>query len=298
MAGDVVEVRLFGTFEVARGRRELSGTVNRKAQELLGLVLLAPQCIVRRETAAENLWPAASPEVSRKAIRQVLWQLHHATDERAAEPRLVEADGDVIRLNPRRGVWADVTAFAESARRACESSGGDVLSDQELREMACTAELHRGPLLAGCYDDWCLVHREKLDDLYITLLDRLSLAHERRGELEPAIRWGRALLDVEPAHERTHRRLMRLHYLADDRTRALRQYRRCRWILEQELGVRPSARTDSLAAAIEAETADRGAEAGAPYVETADALDTLRAQLEALRVSVDAIRDQIGRALA
>jgi DNA-binding SARP family transcriptional activator len=48
------------------------------------------------------------------------------------------------------------------------------------------------------------------------------------------------------AHERIHRRLMRLYYLAGDRTAALRQYERCVTLLREELGVDPSERTVAL----------------------------------------------------
>lgn len=312
-----VRVRLFGSFQIGIDGLDLGRPCSRKAQQLLGLVLLTPDHVVTREAAAECLWPEASADRSKKAIRQVLWQIHQTTDP-AAGPgqRLVLTEGDVIRINPSRRVWVDVDAFAEAVHGA--PSIGRPLTDSELADLGRAAGLRRGPLLCGCFEDWCIVQREHLDDQYISLLDRLSLAYEDRDDLYQAIRWAWALLDIEPAHERSHRRLMRLHYLTDDRTRALRQYRRCRWILEHDLGVRPSPRTEALAAAI---SADLGA---APEVaalaedgveglespgritdlrpvpaETAitDRIDSLRAELGALRASVDAMRDQVRRAL-
>lgn len=293
---ETVAVRLFGAFEVSRGARTEVGLANRKAQELLALVLLAPDGVVRREVAAEYLWPSAAPDASRKAIRQVLWQIHNVTDGAEAEPRLLVTDGESIRLNPGRGIWVDVNWFV----RAVQTYGrvpSDELSDAQLRPMIEAAELHRGPLLSGCYDDWCVVHRENLDDMYLTLLDRLSLAYEQRGELAASIEWARALLEVEPAHERTHRRLMRLYYAADDRTRALRQYRRCRWVLERELGVSPSTSTQALAAAIGADSLG-GHVDSTTATDPTDLLSSLRVELEALRISVEAITTQISRSLA
>jgi DNA-binding SARP family transcriptional activator len=90
---------------------------------------------------------------------------------------------------------------------------------------------------------------------------------------------------------------MYLYYRTDDRTRALRQYRRCKAVLERELGVRPSGRTEQLAAAI---AADFGRDPGqldevlrpspAPRM-----LDAFRTELAALRASVDAVRDELRR---
>ena len=44
---------------------------------------------------------------------------------------------------------------------------------------------------------------------------------------------------TDPARERTHRRLMRLKYLAGYRAEALRQYDRCAAILQEEFGCFP-----------------------------------------------------------
>jgi hypothetical protein len=57
------------------------------------------------------------------------------------------------------------------------------------------------------------------------------------------IDYGMRILKQDRACERTHRRMMRLHYLAGDRTAALRQYARCLDALDQELGVGPARAT-------------------------------------------------------
>src|SRR5689334_3850532 len=57
-----LRVHLFGPFQIVSADREVAGSILRKAQELLALVLLAPQRNVRRELAAEVIWPDAGPE--------------------------------------------------------------------------------------------------------------------------------------------------------------------------------------------------------------------------------------------
>lgn len=296
-----LQIRLFGFFQISVGAVEISEPVSPKAQEFLGLLLLAPQRSILREVAAESLWPSSPPDASKKAIRQVLWQIHQWTDvDLHVDPRLVLTDGNRLLINPNRRLWADVTSFREATRAAQVRTASD-LAERELASLGRAAALRRGCLLAGCDAEWCLVEREHLDDLHITMLDKLSVAHERRGEFELAIHWAQTLLDVEPAHERSHRRLMQLYYDTDDRTRALRQYHRCRWVLENELGVRPSTRTESLTAAIRADSGEP--DDAPPLVQrlpaaTAAMLDSFRVELGSLRTSVDALRDQICKSLA
>ncbi|WP_344416832.1 AfsR/SARP family transcriptional regulator [Amycolatopsis minnesotensis] len=271
--GDL-RVRLLGGFQLTSDAGPGERPIRRKAQELLALVLLAPQRNVLRETAAEALWPSAETEASKKSMRQVLWQLHQATDPGGA--RLVLTEGEVIRINPDRRVWLDVDVFVTASRSATG-----------LDELAHATDLYRGPLMDGYYDDWFLIERARLADLHLALLDKLSVEHERRGGLDAAIGWAQRLLEVEPAHERTHRRLMNLYYRTDDRTRALRQFRRCQQVLMHELGIRPSARTGRLAAEI-------GADAGSEPEPAA--LDGVRAELAVLRATVDDLRERLGKA--
>ncbi len=282
----------------------------RRAQDLLALVLLSPQRTVLREHAADELWPDTGADASKKAMRQALWQIHHATDAEGPDsPRLVLTEGEALRVNPRRRLWVDVDVLVGAARVAQTGVEPD---EATLARLTRAADLYRGPLLEGCYEEWCLAPRARLEDRCLTLLDTLSRAHEHRGDLAAAIGWAQRLLDVEPAHERTHRRLMRLHYRSGDRTRALRQLHQCRWVLQHELGVRPSAQTEALGAAIADDAAglveeralavDPTGDAWQPVAPATDALPagdspeasrTLRAlgaELTALRQSVEAMR--------
>lgn len=248
-----LRVSMMGTFTVVDSPGAAPAGLLRKAQDLLALILLAPQRSVLREHAAEALWPDAGVEASKKAMRQALWQIHHATDASVpGSSRLVVTEGEALRVNPDRRLWVDAAVITEAARLA-QATGADAIGEHELLRLRRAADLYRGPLLAGCYDEWCLAPRARLEDRCLTLLDTLSRAYERRDDLDAAIAWAERLLEVEPAHERSHRRLMRLHYRSGDRTRALRQLHQCRWVLQHELGVSPSAQTEALGDAIGAD---------------------------------------------
>jgi DNA-binding SARP family transcriptional activator len=298
-----LKVMLLGPFSVRDGTRTVRSHLFRKAQDILTLLLLAPEQRVLRESAAEALWPDASTNTSRKAMRQALWQLHQLAD--SDEPparRLVLADGDALLVNPDRSLWVDVPVFTDAARRAeAIPSGG--FESADLAGLAQAAALYRGPMHAGCYNEWCLIPRAHLEDRCLSLLDTLSREHERRGEYESAIRWGQRLVEIEPAHERTHRRLMRLYARTGDRTRALRQLEYCRRVLEHEFGMRPEARTDELGMAIRAgrvphvDPLEPGETAAARSDDQA-VVEDLRAEIAALRDSIEAMGDRLPRATA
>jgi DNA-binding SARP family transcriptional activator len=114
-------------------------------------------------------------------------------------------------------------------------------------------ELYRGDLLEGWYMEWCLLERERLQSMYLQLLDKLASYYEASGEYESGLLCGARALRCDRAREHTHHMLMRLHYLAGDRTGALRQFDRCMAALREGLGVSPSERTLELYRQIQAE---------------------------------------------
>jgi DNA-binding SARP family transcriptional activator len=76
--------------------------------------------------------------------------------------------------------------------------------------------------------------------MYLALLDKLMGYCGARHDYETGILYGTRIMCCDRARERTHRRLMRLHYLNGDRAAALRQYTQCAVALEEELGASPS----------------------------------------------------------
>jgi hypothetical protein len=76
--------------------------------------------------------------------------------------------------------------------------------------------------------------------MYLAMLDKLMGYCEATKQYETGIVYGTRILFFDRAREHTHRHLMRLQYLAGNRTAALRQYERCRLALDEELGVKPA----------------------------------------------------------
>ncbi|MBN1814367.1 MAG: bacterial transcriptional activator domain-containing protein [Anaerolineae bacterium] len=117
-------------------------------------------------------------------------------------------------------------------------------------------DLYQGDLLEGCYQDWCIYERERFQHMYLAMLDKLMDHCQARQDYEAGLSYGRRILRYDCARERTHRRLMRLYYLAGDRTAALRHYERCVAALEKDLGVKPTRSTEALYEQIRADRLD------------------------------------------
>jgi oligopeptide transport system substrate-binding protein len=110
--------------------------------------------------------------------------------------------------------------------------------------------LYRGGFMDGFYDDWVLNERYRLETLFSEALARLMRGLESGGDHEGALSISLQLLQHDPLREDAYQLAMRTFCRLGQRTAALEQYRRCRQILQQELGTEPMAETAELYQAI------------------------------------------------
>jgi DNA-binding SARP family transcriptional activator len=244
---DDVCVCLFGKLELRYGGQLISGLEGCKAQELFSYLLLYRDRPHSRETLADLLWGTTSTSQSKSYLRKTLWQIQ-STLEGPSQGRshsILLVEPEWVQVNPGAALWLDVDVF-ERAFALVKGRPGRELGVRSIQALHRAVEVYRGDLLEGCYQDWCIYERERLQHLFLIILEKLMGYSEAHQQFEVGQTFATRILRYDRARERTHRRLMRLYYLAGDRTSALRQFQRCAEALDEELGVRPSKRTLAL----------------------------------------------------
>ena len=236
-----VRVSLLGPLQIEIGGRPVEGLQCTKVQELLGFLLLRRDRSHSRESLAALLWEESEPGQERRRLRQTLWRLRSALAAagEAGDTPLELAGTDWIHLRPRADLWLDVEAL-DRAYQEAEEVPGHRLGRDVVERIRSAIALYRGEFIEGLYCEWCLFERERLNHRYVVLLDKMMSYCLAHGECEQGIEYGGRILSEDRARECTHHALMRLYYLAGDRTAALRQYQRCVEALEEELGVAPA----------------------------------------------------------
>lgn len=252
-----LNVQLFGKFSVWRNGQVLDGFDARKVQELFCYLLLHRDHSLPRETLAGLLWPDTTTLQSKKNLRQALWQLQSALGPQteAVNRRILLVEPEWVQLNSEADFWLDVVVF-EKTFNLLHKLPEQELDAQRVQTLQETAQLYQGPLLEGWYQDWCLLERERLQTMYLAMLDKLMSYSEACHDYETSLLYAMRIMCYDRARERTHRRMMRLHYLLGDRAEALRQYERCALALEEELGINPSKSTQVLYKQIQADQLD------------------------------------------
>src|ERR687893_290898 len=194
-----------------------------------------------RDALAGLLWPEYNQTRARAALRRTLSSLGKARAE-----GWLEVDRESVELN-RDGVWVDVDRFRDLLAE-CRTHGHsetEVCPDC-LPPLSEAVELYRDDFLAGfalrdsaAFDDWQFFQAEELRRELASALERLSHGHGALEEWAQAVSHARRWLTQDPLHEPAHRWLMQLYAWAGQRAAALRQYRECVRVLEEELGVPP-----------------------------------------------------------
>ena len=102
------------------------------------------------------------------------------------------------------------------------------------------------------FETWVITEREWFHQLMLAGLQQLVTSDRAAGRDHDAINVARRMLQVAPWHEEAHQELMELLARTGQRSAALAQYELCRRLLDEELGVPPSTKTDALRAQIAA----------------------------------------------
>ena len=229
-------MRLLGGFSLAWDEMPPPPIASQPARSLFAYLITHRNRPHTRALLAGIFWPDLPDSQARRRLSQALWQIGRVLQSLSGPTSFLLAGAETVQFNAASAYWLDVEAFEKSA-------------DQEA------VALYRGDFLAGFYDDWMVVERERLRERYLAVLGRLLALCRREGAYEEALGYAHRWVAENPLDEEGHREVMRLCFLLGRRGEAAQQYECCRAILAAELGIEPAAATTALHREIAAQCA-------------------------------------------
>jgi TolB-like protein/DNA-binding SARP family transcriptional activator len=229
----MLSLQLLGGLSGEQAGEPLTGGVTRRhALALLALLAGARGAGMSRDKLLAYLWPAVHTERGRHLLSNTLYHLRQALGS-----GIVEGKSELLRLGTE-AVRVDVWDL-QDALAACDWE----------RAVA----LYRGPFLDGFFlsgaaefEHWVEGERQRLSRLYAKALREMAEAQEAAGDASAAVPWWHRLAGHEPLDGAVALRLMRALAASDNPAGALQHARVHRALLEQELGIEPDPRVQSL----------------------------------------------------
>ncbi|HMA32958.1 MAG TPA: AAA family ATPase, partial [Chloroflexia bacterium] len=241
----MLTIRLFGGLVLERDGQALPPPTPQKAALLLAYLLAAHNRVHPRALLAGLFWGDQPEQRARRNLSDALWRIRTLLEPRSARPDsgppILLLEGDTVRYNPAAAVALDVRTFEELLR-----------DPPDVERQARAVALYHGDLLAGYYDDWVLLERERLRQLYLAGLARLLTAYQAAGAWDAAVTTAARLVAADPYQESATRELMRLYYRLGRRDRAFQQFATLKAVLAADLEIEPEPETVALHALMQA----------------------------------------------
>ena len=235
-------LRIFflGKFEVFRGEERIPENLwkTQKAKHLLGFLALRRQ--IPEDVVLDHFWPSGDLSKSKRSLAVALTYVRTALRPEGGQamPELIHRSHGVLSLEAHDG-WHDVDEF-ESVYRQARAHDGAGEGDRAIAAYSHLVEIYRGPFMDGCYLDWALVERSRLEQMAVDVMTRLAQLYQLQGRPRESAECAEKALQLVPESQDLHLLLMRAHMAAGRPEQAVRQYEICRKILETDLGIEPS----------------------------------------------------------
>ncbi|MCM3765987.1 BTAD domain-containing putative transcriptional regulator [Neobacillus niacini] len=238
--GYSIRVQTLGQFKIWLGDKEFGERdwQREKAKELFQLLITTGELIAKEEILS-ILWPNQEKKSADRDFKVALNSLHHVLEpERKARgaPFFIIRDGSFYGLNPLAVIEVDTEQFQTWVQNGLDES------DQNKAENYLEKGLsfYQGDYLPERrYDDWCISKRESMLVYFLRGAEKMAQISVRNENYDRAIFWCEKILERDRTWEEAYRLLMYCYYRKNNRPQALKWYKKCTDVLEEELGVTP-----------------------------------------------------------
>ncbi len=238
---DEVQIKFFGSISLIRGQRKLEDKEwqRDKSKELFVYLYCHRHRFTPKEEIAQALWPERSIESLDRDFKVVLNTLLKVLEpQRNArqDSFFIQRKNNMYQLQHISFLHIDVERFFYYYQLGMEEFDPELSNEWlQLAEASYTDTLYAEKKQI----DWLAQDREKLQFLYIEVLERLAQNATRQQQFKKAINYAEKILREDALWEEGYRLLMYSHYQLQNRSLALKWYEKCVQHLQQELNTTP-----------------------------------------------------------
>lgn len=246
-----------GNFRIFQDNQLINDWTSRRALSVLKYLITQHPSPVSKDILMDTFWPEMESESARRNLHQAIYALRKTLSHSGLNIQYVLFKDDAYLINRYElRLWIDFHQFEEHARIG-QQMDRQVQKQEIVEHLGIAESLYGGGFLEeDLYEDWTILQRAHLKNLYLDIATQLSQHFIEQGEMIAANALCRKILTQDYLYERAHRLLMECYYMQGQHHMAIRQYQICQKLLKEELGISPRAETLSLYARITGSSAE------------------------------------------
>ncbi|MFJ7914032.1 MULTISPECIES: BTAD domain-containing putative transcriptional regulator [unclassified Lysinibacillus] len=236
-----VRVNLLGSLNLIREHRKLEDKEwqRDKSKELFVYLYCHRHRFAPKEEMAQALWPERnvdSLDRDFKVVLNTLLKVLEPSRNARQDSFFIQRKNNMYQLQQIQILQIDVERFHYFYELGMEEFDPQLSNEWlQLAETSYTDALYAEKKQL----DWLIQDREKLQSLYIEVLERLAQNATRQQNYKQAIFYAERMIREDPLWEEGYRLLMYSYYQLQNRSLALKWYEKCVQQLKNELNTTP-----------------------------------------------------------
>lgn len=236
----ILEIKTFGTFSVTVNGRSVTDTSARsgKIWTLFKYIITHRSTPIPTDKLIEVLWPDDEIEKPINALFTLVYRLRGILNSYFDEKQ------NFIIFHHDCYIWnkdSPYTLDAEQFENGCTTLDSSVgYTDELLQKGHQTFNLYQGDYLPELPEDWVVPVNYYYKRLYSSLVLKMSQLYAQKGDFNSIIKLCERAIDLDPYEESHHIALIDALIHLGQPSQALAHYDFITYILQKDLGVKPS----------------------------------------------------------
>lgn len=238
-----IYVQFFGNFKVKTPRQESLKLKGNLFTNLTAYLFYYHSQKKHQDKLVQLFWEGFENEAAKRCLRVHIFNIKKQLKEKLKETDPILNEVGFYFFHPNISIQTDVEIFQENYNKA-----HTFLRKGEKTEAMFffqkVIELYQGDFMEGFLrEDWFVFERKKWKDRYLESLQILASWHFDKQDYRTALAHCQLILEKDNCFELAHRLMIEIYMKLGQRSRAIRQFKTCEKILENELGMNPSSKT-------------------------------------------------------
>jgi len=236
-----VSIFTLGRFYINSPNVHLSTWPNKRTESLLQLLLLYPNTRLDNDYLIEELALSQKRAAGLSSLRVTVHEVRKILTtlvEDDEDPSIyITSEHGSYRLNLSENVWVDYIEFEKACSDLVKPGSHAIEPTKAFNILG----LYKGDLFQEkLYDNWTLIPRERLLDLYLNAVWRLAEHYSKVGDPATCIDLLKRLLEKDLLNEGAYELIIKSYMDLHRYSSALQWFEICKKNLRDELNIRPN----------------------------------------------------------